>query len=77
MLRELSVPVLFGFACAALLSTGAGASELPPLSCRTVRAPGATCVWVPGATCTWEEGGTPTSRVDRPPSLGADNISKC
>jgi 2',3'-cyclic-nucleotide 2'-phosphodiesterase/3'-nucleotidase/5'-nucleotidase len=60
MLRELSVPVLFGFACAALLSTGAGASELPPLSCRTVRAPGATCVWVPGATCTWEEGGTPT-----------------
>src|SRR5512144_965678 len=67
MLRELAV--LFGFACAALSSTGAGASELPPLSCRTVRAPGATCVWAPGATCvwapgatcTWEEGGTPTA----------------
>ena len=59
MLRELT-GMLFVVACATLLSRGAAARELGPLSCGTVRAPGATCAWVPGGACTWEEGGTPT-----------------
>jgi DNA-binding beta-propeller fold protein YncE len=53
--------VLPAFACAALLCFAAEASDLPPLRCTMVGAPGATCAWTmdrPG--CTWEEGGTPT-----------------
>jgi hypothetical protein len=49
------------FAYAVVLICGAEASELPPLRCTLVGAPGATCAWTidrPG--CTWEEGGTPT-----------------
>jgi Choice-of-anchor I domain len=60
MLRELAA-MLFAVACATLLSHAAAASELPPLSCGTVSAPGATCAWMPGGPCTWEEGGTPTA----------------
>lgn len=52
--------ILFAVACATLLSGGSDAGELPPLSCGTVKAPGATCAWTPGGACTWEEGGTPT-----------------
>jgi choice-of-anchor I-like protein len=59
MLRERAA-MLLAVACALLSSLGAAASELSPLSCGIVRAPGATCAWMPGGACTWEEGGTPT-----------------
>jgi Choice-of-anchor I domain len=58
MLREIAL-MLCVVACATLSSRGAEASELPPLSCGIVKAPGATCAWMPGEACTWEEGGTP------------------